>query len=123
MISKIEVFVGSDLVGAFYMDPKQTQFLARIVEAVKHNPTIVELTDLEEVPEVGMKYDGKNFFAKPGLHFSVNNFHDSQKVFGLIVNSTLAAIQHLEIGGMDHYIAAYQSNPTFKISEVENDES
>lgn len=123
MISKIEVSVGSDLVGAFFMDQKQTEFLKRIVDATKKNPTLVDLTNLEKVPQVGMKYDGVNFFKTKDLDFSENSFDKTQKVFGFVVNSILVAVQHLHTDGMEHFIAAYQSNPTFKVYEVENDQS
>ena len=122
MKTKIDVYVELEYVGSFYMNKPYTEFIERIVKAVKNNPTIVDLTNLDDIPTLGMSYDGENFIAKKGLSFSKNSYHETQHVFGFVVNGMLVAIQHLEKMQMDAFIAAYQSDPIFKVSEIEDDE-
>jgi hypothetical protein len=125
MKTKIEVLVGEDHVGYFYMQKAEeghTTFIDNIIKAAAKNPTIIELTDLPETPEVGMRFDGENFIAVPETVFYQNSIDPSQKVFGFVVDGTLEAIQHLIVSGMQHFIAAYRSNPTFKVSEIEDDQ-
>jgi len=101
----------------FPSDVENIEFVQQIVTAASQNPTIVNITDLNNFPVVGMKFENNNFIATDTLEYIDGSGFSALASFAYIVDGTVMAIHKIP---NDHlpWIAALMSNPTLEVSHV-----
>jgi hypothetical protein len=116
MSNLIRIYVGEDLAGTLTIGENAKGFDG-FIEAVSNNPEIIDVSDLDNLPVIGMYYlDGKfSSKKKDKLSFKSNTQNSSLKIFAFIVNSKVVCVQQLFSPHLDGIIAAFQSNPRFEI--------
>jgi hypothetical protein len=115
------VKVGDEHAGSFYIDENPIMGWAKIRDSFRMNPKIVEITEMDLLPVPGMLYiDGK--FEKNGFEFIPNNVSINRHLFAHVVDNVFIVQQELKLESMQNFIAAYQSNPTFEVEDIYDDE-
>lgn len=121
MQTRVLVKVGEDHAGTFYIEENPIMGWAEIRDSFKQNPTIIEITDMDPLPVPGMLYIN-NKFEKNGFEFIPNNVYPNRHLFAHIVNNVFIVQQEMKLESMQNFIAAFQSNPTFEVEDIADDE-
>lgn len=113
---KISVYVGEELVGNHYITPGIYPAYAKLVDAINENSiqTIVKMHNGDILYENGSVYNSQTGYFNENSEFKKYSITNNNVVFGFVSNNRLIATQDFESPLFDAYIAAYQSNPTFK---------
>jgi hypothetical protein len=123
MVTQVRILVEDEYVGAMSIKENPREYWQKFVDAAKENPTLVQLDkEAGQIPVEGMLYVDNAFLpSTDGLSTLIpNNIGYDFERFALVVNGVYSASHDVSISVMPNVIAAYQSNPTFTVTTVEN---
>jgi hypothetical protein len=123
MITSVKIFVEQDFVGEMRIKENPRVYWQKFIDASKETPTLVQLDkNADQIPVEGMLYVDNVFLpSTDGLSTLIrNNIRFDFERFALIVNGVYSASHDVSISVMQNVIAAYQSNPTFTVTTVED---
>jgi hypothetical protein len=115
MSNLVRVYVENELAASITIGDNAKNY-AGFVEAVSSNCDIINISNLDYLPSIGMKYEN-NEFLKNGkdLDFITNQKNSNVTIFAFIVDSEVKCVQGFFSPQLDAIIAALQSNPRFEI--------
>lgn len=113
----ITTFVENEIVSTTKISDNPVSFYQKIVNAAKNNPTLVEITNMENYPVEGMRFENGEFIETEDLKFISNPNLANSHTFAFIVDNVYVATQGFDVPEMLGNVAAYQSNPTFEVTE------
>lgn len=117
MVTSMTVYVENEKVATMNLPENTPLFYQKIIDAAKNNPTIVEITNMENYPVEGMIFENNSFIETEELKFTSNPNASNSYTFAFIVDNIYVATQGFDSPDMLKWIAAYQSNPIFEILE------
>lgn len=123
MITSVKIFVEEDFVGEMRIKENPRAYWQKFIDAAKETPTLVQLNKVEnQIPVEGMLYVDNAFLpSTDGLSTPIsNNIGSDFERFALVVNGVYAASHDVSISVMPNVMAAYQSNPRFTVTAVED---
>lgn len=119
MTTKILVNVGNEqaVTFTFPTDVEDVDFVKELINAAALNPTVIQITNLNNFPIVGMQYDGENFLESDDLSFIDGNVFAGLTSFAYVVEGIVMAIHKIPSTQIP-WIAAMMSSPTLVVQNV-----
>jgi hypothetical protein len=117
MATSMTVYVGDEFVTNMLFPDNPLPFYEKIINAAKNNPTIVDITNMENYPVEGMSFQDNSFIETEELNFITNPNGSTSHTFAFIVDGVYVATQGFDAPDWLMIISAYQSNPRFEILE------
>jgi hypothetical protein len=115
-MTQISVYVAKDFVYEFLINEdnfRQTLLL----QAIQNNAQIVDVSELPDLPSVGMNYNGATFsIGNNGETFKSDDIKNQNVAKFVFVNDGKVVAEQYFHYQMADRVAAFQSNPTFVIS-------
>ena len=117
MAISIVVYVEDEIVATVTLPSNPILFYQKIIDAVKNNPTIVDITNMENYPVEGMRFENNAFIETEELKFITNPSQTNSTTFAFIVDGLYVATEGFDTSESMLFISAYQSNPRFEVLE------
>ena len=117
MATSITTFVEGEHVGLTILPSNPLPFYQKIIDACKNNPTLINITNIENYPVEGMIFENGMFIETEDLKFISNPGVAGTHTFAFIVDNIYVATDGFDNEEMFKYVAAYESNPTFEVLE------
>jgi hypothetical protein len=117
MATAMTIYVGDEFVTNMLFPDNPLPFYEKIINAAKNNPTVLDITNIENYPVEGMSFQDNSFIETEELKFITNPNPSNSHTFAFIVDGVYVATQGFDSPEMSMFIAAYQSNPRFEIEE------
>lgn len=120
---KITMLVDDEQVGGMLVKSINYDVYSELVSSLQNNNpiTVVEIPSGNPIFRVGTTFDeNTNSFSGDESDIQSVNNTPGLHVFALISNSKVVYVHQLTSPTFDGMIAAYQSNPTFTIEELDN---
>jgi hypothetical protein len=90
-----------------------------IIEAMKNDPILINVTNMLEIPVTGSHYD--DGFAED-IEMEENNILPDTALFLFVSDNTVKGKLLLILSAHEHLVAAFESNPRFEVKEMNDDE-
>jgi hypothetical protein len=117
MATSVVIYVDDEIVATVTLPSNPISFYQKILDAVKNNPTMVDITNMENYPVEGMRFENNVFIETEELKFISNPGLSNSTTFAFVVDGIYVATEGFHTSEDLMFISAYQSNPRFEVLE------